>query len=218
MNPNAVSITVVLSARNQEQCLESSVQQLRTIIPQFFLMWEFLIFDDASRDRTGPIAERLALYDENIRVFHNEQPRGSSGCHPEALEQAAFEHFLLIPVSPDFDGESLRPLLEAAGTADIVAPYPLAGMGQPLPERLFAEALNRLTGLKLRSYAGPVLHRTELIKAHVPVASRLGYQAEMLVKLLKLGHSIREVGIAHRPQSSGLARAIHRLSTLGSRA
>ncbi len=46
---------VAIPAYNEEECIEGTVKELRSIAPEF----DFIIINDGSRDRTGEICDSL---------------------------------------------------------------------------------------------------------------------------------------------------------------
>lgn len=64
------TISVIIPAYNRERYLEESV---RSVLTQTFKDIEVLIINDTSTDTTSAIAERLALEDARVKVFHHKE-------------------------------------------------------------------------------------------------------------------------------------------------
>ena len=68
MEPDTSSlISVIVPAFNAESYLSSCIKSIQE---QTYPLLEILVIDDGSIDSTGDIADRLALSDSRIRVFH----------------------------------------------------------------------------------------------------------------------------------------------------
>jgi len=205
------SISVVIPALNEEKNLELAVASVKSVVPLYFSQWEILIYDDGSRDRTGAIAERMALFDENIRVFHHSTPRNLGGCYREAIREAAFEHLILVPGDNECDPKGLARVFAAANQADIIVPFVLNPEVRPwirrLLSRIFSAAVRRLSGCPIRYFNGTVLHQTALLRSLALRNDGFGYQAEILVKLLRRGCSYQEVGVEITQRLSGSSKA-----------
>src|ERR1700722_19890254 len=60
---NELELSVIVPARNEEDCLEDCLRSLVAQSDEFFLLgrdWELLVVDDGSTDRTRAIAEGFA--------------------------------------------------------------------------------------------------------------------------------------------------------------
>jgi hypothetical protein len=95
---------------------------------------------------------------------------------------------------------SLPAIVSKIGTADIVIPYvtnlrEIKTLPRYLLSRSYTRLLNLLSGQRLNYYNGLPVHRRSLLKPSVMTSSGFGIQGEILVKLLKSGHSFAEVGV-----------------------
>lgn len=70
---DALSLSVVMPAFNEEASIEGAVARARAALARIADDWEIVVIDDGSSDRTGEIADRLAAADEHVRVLHNER-------------------------------------------------------------------------------------------------------------------------------------------------
>ena len=96
--------------------------------------------------------------------------------------------------------DSLPPIFDAVGTADIVVPYMINLREIKTPSRyalsrIYTTLLNILFRQKLRYYNGLPVHRLDLLRQIVIASSGFGFQGEILIKLLKAGCSYVEVGV-----------------------
>ena len=65
------SFTVIVPALNEEKNLAPAVEAILTQMKPLASSLEVLVFDDASTDRTGSVADELAQRDARVRVVHN---------------------------------------------------------------------------------------------------------------------------------------------------
>lgn len=206
------SITICVPALNEAAHLRAAVEGIRAAVSRHFGDWEILIFNDGSTDDTGPIAEALAREDDRIWVIHHETPRNVGACYHEAIEYARKRYLVLFPGDNENDPAGLERLFALAGTADAIIPYTENPEVRPwhrrLISRLFTAAVNLLSGLRLRYYNGTVLHRVDLLRGCRARTLGFGYQADLLVQLLKRGHTYREVAIPIRPRPGRRSRAL----------
>ena len=196
--PSGNSITIVVPARDEEQRLEAAVGVMTEAARQWFDEYEILIFNDASTDRTGEVADRLAAEDSCIRAIHHRDPASLGGVIAEGYALAKMAHVTWLAGKGSTSRDALDRIFSAAGQADLVIPYHLNEGARPwqrrVPSRLFQGLLNLLFGLNIRYYNDSVLCSRPVAQS-VNVRTRgYAYQAEALVKMLKAGHSYEEVG------------------------
>src|SRR5579872_7007531 len=63
-------VSIVTPVYNGEAYLEECIE---SVLAQTYTNFEYIIVNNCSKDRTGEIAERYALKDPRIRVFHNDK-------------------------------------------------------------------------------------------------------------------------------------------------
>ena len=66
-------MSVIMPAYNEEDTVEFSVTSACVQLERHGFDYEIFIFDDASTDRTGKIADMLASQNSKIKVFHNDR-------------------------------------------------------------------------------------------------------------------------------------------------
>jgi len=212
-----LSLSVIVPALNEEEALETTVEGLRSDLGNAKADYEIIIVDDASSDATGPIANKLAAGDRRIKVLHNAATRGVGHAFAAGIEHAAKDYVVVIPG----DGEnSLSGLLEQIGLADIIVPYVLNPEVRPrlrrVVSRIFAILAGAASGIRLRYSNGTVVYRLDrLRKRDFSIPRGPGFQAETLVRLIRDGSSVREVGIYLRCTSRNTTRVFRPASILG---
>ena len=66
-----VAVSVVIPGYNEERNIENAVRRCLSALERSGLRHELIVVNDASTDRTGEIAESLAINHPAIRVIHN---------------------------------------------------------------------------------------------------------------------------------------------------
>jgi len=173
--------------------------------------WEALCFNDGSRDSTGKIMDEFAARDPHYRVFHHDSPRNLGGCYKRGIGLSSMNFLMLITGDNECRVDSVRMLLSEAGTADMIIPFTVNLKARKFLRRwlsrLFLGGVNFLSGVRLRYYNGTVVHRTKLVR-EVPLRTDgFGYQAELLVKMARAGHTFKELGIEVDHREKGASKA-----------
>lgn len=200
------SVTVIMPALNEEANLEAAVENAVNLLTPYTSDWEILVFNDGSTDSTGEIAERLAAGNPKISAIHHSTPRNLGGVYKAGVARATKEYLLMLPGDNENGSETARRILDRAGVADIIVPYvvntKVRAFGRRTLSLLFVKLINLLSGCRLKYYNGTVLHRTANLKSLPFKTNGFGYQAEILVSLIRSGCSYEEVGVELAPRES----------------
>ncbi len=209
---NNPTMSFVVTALNEAANIQATVDQILKTTQKWGAPFEILLINDGSTDDTGPIMERLATQNKNIRVFHNQPNRGLGGAYKRGAAAAHGTYVMLVPGDNTWPSESLDQIIAAVGQADIVIPYQVNSQARPLMRRVgscaFTACINTLFKLRIRYYNGLVVHRTEILREISINTDGFAYQAEALIKLLKRGHSYVEVGTIVTERQGGQSRAL----------
>lgn len=174
--------------------------------------YEILLVDDGSTDGTGPLADGLAQQRPQVRVLHQPTNQGIAAGYARAVATARFEYFAFLPADREIDPASIKTILAAVGSADIVAPY----HGNPEARQAYRRVLtvasttlvNRLFGLRMRYFQGPCVYPTDVARALPKTAGGFYFLTQMLVHALCAGHTYVEVPLLHRDRAHGRSKAV----------
>lgn len=203
MNNSQTTITILIPAYNESKNLIGAVEGAVNAVKGMFKDYEIIILEAFSKDDTGIIADELAKKNKKIKVIHRDKFYGFGTNYMEGVKHAKMEYFAMFPGDNENSWESLRDSFEKIGKADIIVPYTLnqevRAFHRQIVSKLFVGTMNFLFNLNLKYYTGNAVYRTELLKkAHIN-SQDFAYNAEILVKLIKSGHSYTYFGIKIKP-------------------
>jgi dolichol-phosphate mannosyltransferase len=211
------TLSVIVPALNEEASIADAVEEIKRAVDGKFV-YEVLLFDDGSTDRTGAIMDELALRDPTLRVTHNPRPRNLGGVYKQGLELARYEYVVMVPGDNENPAPALEAPLAAIGRADIVVPYvgrSKRSLRRVLISRAYVLVMNALFGLRLRYYNGTVVHRAANLREITIDTDSFGYQSEALIKLLRLGKSFVEVPVDVQPRPARASKAFRPKNVYG---
>lgn len=215
----APGITFLVTAYRVGERVAATVETITRAAGGRFPDHQILLVDDASRDGTEAVVERLAAGNPRVRAVHNPRNLGLGGAYRRGLELVTTEYVMWVTGDDAETAENIGEILGHLGEADIVIPVLLDQSRRPLLRRLLSRAftglVNALFGFGVGYYNGPVLHRTDLVRSVRMETSSFAYQAEVLVQLLERGH--RWVAVPYRSaRYDGItSRAIRPSNLLG---
>jgi len=197
------TVTIFIPAFNEEKNIEGAVESALNVVKTRSADYEIIILDAFSSDKTGEIADRLASENKNIRVIHREKWLGLGANYMEGARQASMDYFVLFPGDNEISGDSLSESLALLSETDIIIPYTMNTEVRAPHRRIISKAfvilLNTLFNLKLRYYNGNAVYKTKVLKNLTINSQDFAYNAEILIKLIKSGHSYLETGMKIKP-------------------
>ena len=206
------SLSVIVCAFNEEKNLPAAVDSILAALDHKFGSYEILIFDDGSTDGTGRIADQLSHQNSNIKVIHHKENKGVGYTLREAIELASKDYIILFPGHNGIEEKSLAHTLDQIGKADIIVGYLANPEYRPVLRRtlsrLYTLILNFLFGLNFRYYNGLTLYPSKLLKPLAVSNPSYAFLAEVLIRLIKAGHTYVEVPTYHRKREHGSSKAL----------
>lgn len=185
------SISLVIPALNEEERLEMTVGEHHQALRSRFSVFEIIVINDGSSDRTARVAGRCAERFTGVRVLHHDTPWGLGSAFRDGAEAARNDYVTYMPADGAVDPATLDRFYDAAGQVDIVVGYVenlnVRAVHRRLISRLWTSYLNAVTGFRLPYYNGIVLYRRSRLLALPPWTSSFAYQAEILVSLMARG-------------------------------
>jgi glycosyltransferase involved in cell wall biosynthesis len=208
--PPAPFLSVLIPAYNEEAGLARCVELLQARLQALGVTTEFLIVDDDSRDRTGPIADELAARHPNVRVFHHPVNHGIGGGFLTGVEQARGEWLILMPADLPLDLGELHHYFDAAPGADIVVGLRSDRSDYSLPRRIVSwtniRLIQTLFGMRERQFQYISLYRLDVLRRmDIEYWRSAFFLAEILIKAKAQGRRLVEVEIRYAPRLTGRA-------------
>jgi glycosyltransferase involved in cell wall biosynthesis len=200
------SISVIVTAMNEEGNLRPAVESVIRAIGPRCLRYEVIIIDDGSTDRTFEIAQSLAAGNPRIRVHRNVRNLGLGRSYRTGIDLATFEYTSWVAGNNMLSPEALERVYDRVGERDLVISYILRDVrpfNRRVVSRAFTLGMNLLFSVNMRYYTGPCVFRTGVAKRFPPGAEGSLFVAELIVRLLRERQTYVEVGLQPLPRSSG---------------
>jgi glycosyltransferase involved in cell wall biosynthesis len=205
------SLTIIVPAYNEESNLRGTVETVLDVLPGRIRDYEILIFDDCSTDGTPEISDELARGNPGIKAIHNEVNRGLGYNFTKGVQLASKEFVMLLHGDNETRKESVARIFELVGQADIIIPWTANTEVRPLKRRvlsrLFTALMNLLTGLRIKYYNGPCVHRSSLIKNTPMTTWGFAYMAAVLARLIRSGATYIETPMYLQRRDYGKSKA-----------
>jgi glycosyltransferase involved in cell wall biosynthesis len=192
------SLSVVIPAYCESENILQTLENVTRALEPLAIAHEILVIDDGSTDGTAALVSSHLARFPHVRVLVNERNMGFGWSYRRGVEAAALEHIVMVHGDNAWGWETLRELFSHVGAADIIIGY-TRRMAQSRSWRrtaiskAFTLLLNLVTRRRLQYYNGLQIHRAPVLKSLRIESSGYGFQAEVLVKSLRLTKTYVEV-------------------------
>src|SRR5437660_7964374 len=204
---NSQSLSVIFPAFNEEANIRSVVEDACRIIPKFAPIFEIIVVNDGSRDRTAEICDDLALEFSNVRVVHHARNKGYGAALKTGIERARYDVIFFTDSDGQFDLREVATLLEETDAYDIVAGY-RARRQDPPHRLLFAWGWNILVrivlGVRIRDIdcAFKAFNRYVFDSIQIQSVGAM-VNTEIFAQASRFGMTVKEVRVSHFPRRHG---------------
>lgn len=117
------SVTIVIPAFREEDNIEAAIDNVVRVSDECAFDYEIIVVDDGSPDQTGEYARLKAQINPRIQVAVNVTNQGFGYSFARGVKMASKEFITVFPGDNDMSAHSLKDLLEAAGSADLIISY-----------------------------------------------------------------------------------------------
>ncbi len=202
-----LGISVFFPCYNEEASVERTTLEALRALPGISDDFEIIIVNDGSTDRTGEIGDRLAKEHPHVRVVHNHPNLGYGGALQRGFREATKPWVFYTDGDGQFDFEDLHRILPLLDRYDIVSAY-RSKRQDSLIRRINAWSwtvlVNVVLGLWLRDIdcAFKVFPRRLFDEIEMKSMGAL-IDAEVLARAKRMGYSIGQIDVGHRPRLAG---------------
>src|SRR5438477_745107 len=201
------SLSVIFPAFNEEANIRAVVEDACQTIPKFAPVFEIIVVNDGSKDRTAEICDDLALEFSNVRVVHHARNQGYGAALKTGIERARYDVIFFTDSDGQFDLREVATLLEQTDAYDIVAGY-RARRHDPPHRLLFAWGWNILVRSVLRTKIRDIDCAFKAFKRHVFDSVQIHsagamVNAEIFAQASAFGMTVKELPVSHFPRRHG---------------
>ena len=202
-----LSISVFFPCYNEEANVERSTLAALKALRRLSGDFEIIIVNDGSQDRTGEIADRLAIELPHVRAVHNHPNLGYGGALQRGFRESTKTWVFYTDGDGQFNFEEIDKLLPLLEQHDIVSAYRLNRRDSFL-RKLNAFAWTTLVNLVFRLWlrdidcAFKIYPRRLFEEIEIKSLGAL-IDTEVLARAKRLGYSIGQIGVHHYPRAAG---------------
>ena len=216
-------VSFVIPCHNEEMNIPPLIKGLNNFYGKY--IFEILIVDDNSADRTADVTERLAEQDKSIRLIKRSPPNGVGRALRDGLREAKGEYILIMDCDFQHIIPEMRDLFDViANGADVAVGSRFSrrsvlinyAFTKILANRVFHILANLLLGKRIRDVTNNLkLFRREVAKRLVIESNDFAANAETGLKPILLGYNVVEVPISWINRSIDMGFSTFRIFKTG---
>ncbi|HET8631268.1 MAG TPA: glycosyltransferase family 2 protein [Thermomicrobiales bacterium] len=200
-------LTVIVPAYNEEPLLATALADLERELAASGQPHEIVLVDDASRDRTGQIADELAATRPHLRVAHHAVNGGIGAGIRTGIAEARGELLIVSPVDSPLTAAQVRDYVAAADGCDVVVGRRERRVGYTwwmrLGAKVYPAMLRALFRVPLHDFNWIHLYRRRVFDRVTIEYGGIVFLAEVLIKAHDAGFTLREIPTTMQARTSG---------------
>jgi glycosyltransferase involved in cell wall biosynthesis len=190
----------------------ATLENVATAFEPLSLPHEILVIDDGSRDETAAIVERARRRYPAVRLLKNEKNMGFGWSYRRGVDEAALAHIVMVHGDNAWGWQTLREFFGRTGDADVIIGFTRDMLksrtwARTVISKTFTLLVNLITWRRLRYYNGLQIHQAPILKSLHIESRGYGFQAEVLVKALRLTRTYVEVPMDLIEREKGESKA-----------
>jgi dolichol-phosphate mannosyltransferase len=200
-------LSAVMPAYNEESVLPYALAEAVEALDEQCDVWELIIVDDGSTDRTPDILREWSEHEPRIRVVTQQTNKGYSKALARGFDSCRYESIFYTDADAQFDLRAIAQFYPHLSEFDMVAGYRVDRQDAAI--RQFAAAVyNRLQGwllgVKVRDVncAFKLFRRSFFDKVRLTSDGFL-VDAELCARAKRKGLTWKQVGVIHQPRVHG---------------
>lgn len=200
------SISVFLPALNEQDNIKTCVLNVQKYLDKRFKHYEIIVVSNGSKDNTDKIVTELAKKNKHIKLI-NDKKIGYGAALRSGFANAKEELIFYTDADNQFNIEEMDKLFPLLASHDIVSGYRVKRQ-DPYMRIFTANVYNLLMrtlfNLKVRDVDASFKLYKKNVLDNMQLKSNTGLiDAEVLIKAVKNGHTIGQIGVGHYPRVKG---------------
>ncbi|HAY32835.1 MAG TPA: glycosyltransferase family 2 protein [Ignavibacteria bacterium] len=207
---SGISLSVFFPAYYDEKNIGKVVDAAVKVLEEMKLKeYEIIIIEDGSPDRTGEVADELALKYEKVRVIHHEKNMGYGATLKDGFLSAKLDYVFYTDGDNQFDLEELKKFVALLPYSDIIVGY-RKHKQYSLYRKFTSLCYNYLLKLVFDIHYWDIdcafkLFKTDLFKKIKIDSVDAFIDAEIMLKANLLDYKVTEIGVMHLPRVDGIS-------------
>ncbi len=200
-------ISVILPVFNEKDNITKAVSSINATFPRFTNSFEIIIVDDGSSDGSSEILSQLASKNKVVHVINHKENMGYGASLTSGFKSAKGPLVFFMDSDLQFDISEIQKLLNYIDEFDIVAGYRIKRKDSSyrlVISSIFNFFVRHIFGIPIRDIncAFKLFHRDIIEQINLTSQGSM-INTEFITKAIRMGKTIKEVGVTHYPRKKG---------------
>ncbi len=204
-------LSVFFPAYNEEGNTRQTVIKAKKVLEKVAKVWEILVIDDGSKDKTAEIVKELSKEDRRIKLIRHKENRGYGASFKSGFYNAKYEWITFTDIDGQFEFSEITNFIEKQREtkADLVIGYykkRQVSKFKIITSKLWEMSVFALFGLHVKDIDCGFKFVSRKVIDQIPkLESERGafISSEFLIKARKQGFKIVEIPVTHYPRVRG---------------
>lgn len=210
--PDHPSISLVFPAWNEQDYVERAVTRALDVLPKLTRDFEIIIVDDASTDGTPRVCEELARRHPQVRTIRHTVNTRLGGALKTGFGESRKDVIIYSDIDLPFDLNELERAMHLLRylEADMICGFRFDRTSEGAKRIVYSFFYNALIraafGVYVKdiNFSFKVIHR-RVLEAIELQSSGSFIDAELVVKAIRLGFKVFQMGVDYFPRSRGIS-------------
>ncbi len=208
-----ISISVFFPCHNEGENIKKLLTDTAKFLPTIASDYEIIVVDDGSIDSTAEIAKTFSQNNPFVKVVQHQKNMGYGAALRTGFVTSQKDYIFFTDADNQFNITELSKLVPYLKHYDIVAGFRI-NRKDNFFRRVNAKSFNLfirlLFGLKIKDLnCAFKVFKKEVLKNMELKSSGALINAEVLIRALKKGYRMKEVGVSHYPRLWGTQTGAH---------
>lgn len=202
------SVSFVIPMYNEGQAIEDTVKELTRIGKELTDDYEIIVVDDASRDNSGEVVDRIAGGDQRVKVEHLKKNTKFGGALKAGIKRAQKDIIIYTDSDLPVRSEDIKEALTMLEASDIVTAYSRVKKGETLKRIIMSKVYNFLIQFLFRTNikdinSGFKIYKRKVFEDMELISESPFVDVEIFVKAMRKGFVIKQYPIVFRHREKG---------------
>jgi dolichol-phosphate mannosyltransferase len=208
------SVSLFFPVYNDGHVIEELVREADAILAELTCRYEIIAINDASKDNSGEIADRLAQEIPHFRVIHHPTNRGYGAALSTGFQQTgSLDWICFTDGDHQYDISELRRFMKHLDRYDVIIGNRVAKSYGPL-RKFLSFGMNSLVRLLFGTPFRDVTCGFKMIRSDaardVKIISRIAFAGgEVAVRAFFEGYRVGQVAVSMYPRQYGTSAAVN---------
>jgi len=203
------SVSFFCPAYHDEKNLPVLIPRVHQFLSEVADTFEVIIVHDGSPDKTGEVADRLAVQFPHVRVLHHPKNMGYGATLRDGFMAARYDYVMYTDGDNQYDVREFSPYLHLLRTADVLSGYVTQKAVSPrrkVQSLVYNGLIAALFFVRCRDIdCAMKIYSRKAIASMSLKSTSCFIDAEMIIKSTRAGLKVAQFPVTHFPRMEGLA-------------